>query len=41
MRRIIATLAALLALVGAACSAKGSINTDGDGVQIDGDLDGK
>ncbi|MEO6120635.1 MAG: hypothetical protein ABIW46_01630 [Acidimicrobiales bacterium] len=41
MRRILATLAALLALAGAACSAEGSIGTEGDGVQIDGDVDGK
>jgi hypothetical protein len=39
MKRILATLAVLLALAGGACSASGSVDTSGDGVNIDADLD--
>ncbi|MGH9164211.1 MAG: hypothetical protein ACRDZW_01695 [Acidimicrobiales bacterium] len=39
MRRLIATAAILLVLGGAACSASGDVDTGGDGVKIEGDID--
>lgn len=41
MKRILATLAVLAMLTGAGCSASGSVDTEGDGVNIEGDVDEK
>ena len=38
-RRILAALLVSLGLFGAACSAEGDVDTEGDGVQIEGDVD--
>jgi len=39
MKRTLATLAILGILVGGACSASGGVDTSGDGVEIQGDVD--
>lgn len=41
MKRIFAALAVIGMLTGAACSASGSVDTSGDGVNIDADVDEK
>lgn len=41
MKRTLATLAILGILLGGACSASGEVDTSGDGVNIDADVDGK
>lgn len=41
MKRILATLAVLGILTGSACSASGSVDPSGDGVNIDADVDDK
>ncbi|HVM07981.1 MAG TPA: hypothetical protein VM345_05950 [Acidimicrobiales bacterium] len=38
-RSILAALLVTLGLLGAACSAEGDVNTEGDGVEINGDID--
>jgi hypothetical protein len=38
-RRLVAALLAGAMLTFAGCSAEGSVDTEGDGVQIDGDVD--
>ena len=40
-RRILAALLVSLGLFGAACSAEGDVDTEGDGVKIEGDVDEK
>jgi hypothetical protein len=41
MKRLFATLVIVGLITGAGCSASGSVDTSGDGVNIDADVDEK
>lgn len=41
MKKLLATLALVAVLAGAACSAEGNVDTGGDGIKIEGDIDEK